>query len=156
MGTRRTARAKRNAAAHDVIRLGRFLPYCFNMLGYRLSLTNADLEVRQHRLSLQEWKVLSIVADRGPLTPHKIRALGTQDKSTISWAIKRLKQGGLVATGPARDHRTFDVAMTDEGWRYYEALVPEARRRAARGLRALSAAELRALRSLVEKLLPPR
>jgi DNA-binding MarR family transcriptional regulator len=148
------ARAKRKTGARNAIRLDQFLPYRFSLLGHRLSLGTADLRARHHRLTVQEWKVISIVADRGPVTPVEIRRRGTQDKSTISWAIKRLKQRGLIATAPrARDGRTFDVTMTEEGWHFYEALMPVARRRAAQGLRALSTAELRTLQRLVDKLL---
>lgn len=148
------ARSKKNPGARGVIRLDEFLPYRFSLLGHRLSLAAADLSARRHRLTVQEWKVLSIVADQGPLTPFEIRRRGTQDKSTISWAIKRLKHRGLVATEPrAKDGRTFDVAMTEAGWRFYQALAPEARRRAKRGLAALSPAEVKTLQRLVEKLL---
>jgi MarR family transcriptional regulator, lower aerobic nicotinate degradation pathway regulator len=137
-----------------VIRLDTFLPYRFIVLGHKLSLTNADLRAQGHRLTLQEWKVLSLVADCGPTTPFEIRRLGTQDKSTISWAIKRLKARGFVATKPrAQDGRTFDVALSAEGWRYYRALVPVARGRARQGLCVLSAAEQRTLERLVGKLL---
>ena len=148
------ARTKSKPGARDVIRLDEFLPYRFSLLGHRLSLATADLRARHHRLTVQEWKILSIVADHGPLTPFEIRRRGTQDKSTISWAIKRLKHRGFIATEPrAKDGRTFDVAMTREGWRFYQALVPEARRRAKQGLSALTAAEVKALQRLVDKLL---
>jgi DNA-binding MarR family transcriptional regulator len=151
------ARAKGKSGARGAIRLDQFLPYRFSLLGHRLSLGAADLRARHHRLTVQEWKVISIVADGAPVTPVEIRRRGTQDKSTISWAIKRLKQRGLVATAPrARDGRTFEVTMTEEGWRFYAALVPEARRRAAAGLRALNAAERRTLLRLVDKLLARR
>jgi DNA-binding MarR family transcriptional regulator len=148
------ARRKGKTGARDVIRLEQFLPYLFSLLSHRLSLGAADLRARRHRLTVQEWKVISIVADLGPLTPFEIRRRGTQDKSTISWAVKRLRQRGLVRTAPrARDGRTFDVAMTEEGWRFYEALVPEARRRAKHSLGALSAAELGTLQRLIGKVL---
>lgn len=141
--------------ARGVIRLDAFLPYRFIVLGHKLSLTNADLRAEGHRLTLQEWKVLSLAADHGPTTPFEIRRLGTQDKSTISWAIKRLKARGFVATKPrAEDARTFDVALSAAGWRYYRALAPLARRRARQGLRALSRAEQRTLEKLIDKLLP--
>jgi DNA-binding MarR family transcriptional regulator len=148
------ARPKETRGAGNAIRLDEFLPYRFSLLGHRLSLATADLSARNHQLTVQEWKVMSIVADGGPLTPFDIRRRGTQDKSTISWAIKRLKHRGFIATEPrAKDGRTFDVAMTRAGWRFYEALVPEARRRAKQGLRALSAAEIKTLQRLVDKLL---
>jgi len=149
------ARASKRSRARDVIRLDAFLPYRFVLLGHRLSLTNADLAAHRYPLTLQEWKVLSIVADHGPLTPFEIRSRGTQDKSTISWALKRLKRGGLVATTPRlHDGRTFDAALSAQGWRIYRSLAPQARRRARDGLRALTAAEQRALHRLIDKLLP--
>jgi DNA-binding MarR family transcriptional regulator len=146
--------AKAKTKAREAIRLDGFLPYCFALLAHRLGLGADALHARGHRVTMQEWKVVAIVADGGPLTPHEIRRRGTQDKSTISWALKRLKRRGLVATVPrARDGRTFDVALTGEGWRFYAALAKEARRRAARGLAVLSAAERRALLRLARKLL---
>lgn len=139
--------------AHRAIRLDKFLPYLFSMLGHRLLLSNAELEADGHRLTAQEWKVISIIADRRSLTPSEIGRFGTQDKSTISWAIKRLKKRGLIATGPrASDARTFEVSMTPRGWALYETLAPRARRRAAEGLAALSPEEMRVLTRLVTKL----
>ena len=82
----------RKPRARDVIRLDEFLPYRLSLLAHRLALSNSELHVRRHRLTLQEWKILSIIADHAPLTPVAIRRRGTQDKSTISWAIKRLVQ----------------------------------------------------------------
>ena len=141
--------------ARDVIRLDRFLPYRLSLLAHRLSLSNSDLHVRRHRLTLQEWKILSIIADHAPLTPVAIRRLGTQDKSTISWAIKRLLQRGFItARRSAGDGRTFEVRMSGAGWKYYDALAAKARRRARAVLAPLGAAELRALRRIVEKLSP--
>ena len=141
-------------AGRDVIRLDDFLPYRVTVLAHRLSLTAADLLAARPRLTLQEWKVMAIVADRGPLTPVAIRRRGTQDKSTVSWAIKRLKRRGLVATRPKDgDGRTFDVALTEPGWKYYGAIVPKSRRRAAATLGRLSPAEARTLKRLVDELL---
>jgi DNA-binding MarR family transcriptional regulator len=102
---------------------------------------------------VQEWKVLSIIADGGPLMPSAIRRLGTQDKSTISWALRRLESRGFVARkSAARDARSFEVALTAAGWRYYEAVIPVARRRARDILKRLGRKELAELRRLVAKL----
>jgi DNA-binding MarR family transcriptional regulator len=147
------SRATSKTRAHRAIRLDRFLPYLFSVLGHRLSLGNAELAAKGHRLTVQEWKVISIIADHGALTPSEIGRFGTQDKSTISWAIKRLKKRGLVATGPRpRDGRTFEASMTPRGWAFYETLAPKARRRATEGLAALSPEEVRVLTRLVTRL----
>ena len=74
--------------------------------------------------------MLSIIADSGPLVPADIRRLGTQDKSTISWAIKRLEERGFLSRQPrSHDARTFEVSLSDEGWKYYDH-VGRSRRKA--------------------------
>ena len=145
-------RPAKKTAARRAIRLDKFLPYLFSVLGHRLSLGNAELAANGHRLTVQEWKVISIIADRGALTPSEIGRHGTQDKSTISWAIQRMKRQGLVATkSKARDGRTFEVEMTERGWDLYEALATAARRRAKDGFAGLTGEEMRTLTRLVAK-----
>lgn len=149
-------RPSSKAKTPRAIRLDRYLPYLFSLLGHRFLLGNDELEAHGHRLTAQEWKVLAIVADRRAATPSEIGRFGTQDKSTISWAIKRLKKRGLIATRPKPgDARTFEASMTPRGWALYETLASRARRRAAEGLAALSAEERRVLTRLVTRLARP-
>jgi DNA-binding MarR family transcriptional regulator len=116
-------------------------------------LSSADLVFDGESLTLQEWKVLSIVADSGPMTPFEIKRHGTQEKSTISWAIKRLDaRGFLERRSDPGDRRTFTVRLSDEGWTCYRALIPKARRRARRLLAVLSPDEAAALQRIVDKL----
>ncbi|HEX7007135.1 MAG TPA: MarR family transcriptional regulator [Alphaproteobacteria bacterium] len=139
----------------DIIRLKSFLPYRLSLLAHRLSLGNADLEAGRHRLTVQEWKVMAIIADHGPLMPADIRRHGTQDKSTISWAIKRLQQRGfLIRRAKDGDGRTFEVRLSEAGWAYYGAIAPKSRRRFRDAAKRLSRAELAQLRRLVDKLDP--
>ena len=140
----------------DVIRLEEFLPYRVARLDDRLLVKNSNLRVGRHRLTTQEWKVLSITADHGPLTPAAIRRRSTQDKSTISWAIKRLEKRAFLVKQPANgDGRTFEVALGKAGWSYYDAIVPKARKLERDVLKALTKAELKEFRRLVEKLTQP-
>ena len=149
------ARSTKNRGARDVIRLDTFLPYRVARLDDRLLIKNSDLQVGRHRLTTQEWKVLSIVADSGPVTPAEIRRRSTQDKSTISWSIKRLEQRGFLVKKPtADDGRTFQVALGRAGSAYYNAIVPKARELERDVLKALTRAELKEFRRLVEKLTP--
>jgi DNA-binding MarR family transcriptional regulator len=137
----------------DVIRLEEFLPYLVARLDDRLLVKNSNLRVGRHRLTTQEWKVLSITADHGPLTPAAIRRRSTQDKSTISWAIKRLEKRAFLVKQLAKgDDRTFQVALGKAGWSYYDAIVPKARKLERDVLKALTKAELKEFRRLVEKL----
>ena len=151
-----TLRPKRRTSARRApraIRLGTFIPYRMLLLVHRLTLANSELYATHHRLSVQEWRVLSIIADSGPLIPAEIRRLGTQDKSTISWAIKRLQHRGFLSRRPrARDARTFEVLLSDHGWRYYRSVAPLARRKAGAMLGKLTRAERGELHRLLAKL----
>ncbi len=144
-----------SAGARAAIRLKDFLPYQLSLLASHLALTNNELQWGEHKLSIQEWKVMAIVADAGPVTPVDIRRHGTQDKSTISWAIKRLqKQGLLLKRATPADGRTFEVLLSEAGWAYYDAIGKKARKRAREILGELGSEELRQFQRLVAKLLP--
>jgi DNA-binding MarR family transcriptional regulator len=143
-------RAKRQPRA---IRLESFIPYQMSLLTHRSTLVSSELHADRHRLTVQEWRVLSIIADKGPLVPAEIRRFGTQDKSTISWAIKRLQHRHMVVRQPrAHDGRTFEVSLNEQGWTYYRAVAPVARGKAQALLRQLTSAELAELRRLLAKL----
>jgi DNA-binding MarR family transcriptional regulator len=149
------ARSAKRGGGRDVIRLDEFLPYRVARLDDRLLVKNSDLHIGRHRLTTQEWKVLSIVAAYGPLTPADIRRRSTQDKSTISWAIKRLERRRfLEKTAAPGDGRTFRVALGGAGWSYYQRIVPKARALEREVLKTLTRDEVKALRRLVEKLTP--
>ncbi|MGZ5827348.1 MAG: MarR family winged helix-turn-helix transcriptional regulator [Xanthobacteraceae bacterium] len=124
-----------------------------SLLVHRLTLGNSELHARGHRLTVQEWRVLSIVADSGPIEPGDIRRHGTQDKSTISWAIKRLLQRKMIVRASlARDARTFEVSLGPEGRAYYNAVVPIARRKVRQIGKALKPAETKELLRLILKI----
>jgi DNA-binding MarR family transcriptional regulator len=146
----------RSAKKHgDVIRLDKFLPYRVALLDDRLLIKNSNLHVGPYRLTTKEWKILSIIAAYGPITPAEIRRRSTQDKSTISWSIKRLEKRAFLVKKPTPgDARTFAVALGKAGWAYYESIVPKARALEREALKALTRAELKEFRRLVEKLTP--
>jgi DNA-binding MarR family transcriptional regulator len=147
--------ARSKTKRRDVIALEKFLPYRVARLDDRLLIKNSNLHVGSHRLTTKEWKILSIIAAYGPLTPAEIRRRSTQDKSTISWSIKRLEQRAFLEKKPAAgDGRTFKVALGKAGWAYYDAIVPKARALEREALKALTSAELKQFRRLVEKLTP--
>lgn len=145
--------ARKKPTARDVIRLDQFLPYKLAKLGDRLLVKNTELDVGGHHLTTQEWKALAIIADHEPITPAGIRRHSTQDKSTISWAIKRLMRCGILIKSPAKDDaRTFQVSLSTAGWAYYRLIVPKARARERDIFKALTRTEVQQLRRLVEKL----
>jgi DNA-binding MarR family transcriptional regulator len=145
--------AKKKPAKRDVIRLDRFLPYKIAQLGERLLVKNTMLEAGGYRLTTQEWKALAIIADHEPITPAEIRRHSTQDKSTISWAIKRLTRCGILIKSAAKDDaRTFQVSLSTAGWAYYGLIVPQALKLERDLFKRLTRPEAREFRRLIDKL----
>jgi DNA-binding MarR family transcriptional regulator len=145
--------AKKKPAARDVIRLDKFLPYKVAQLSDRLLIKNAQLDAGGYRLTTQEWKALAIIANHQSMTPAEIRRHSTQDKSTISWAIKRLTRCGILIKTPAKsDARTFQVSLSMAGWAYYRLIVPQARVLERDIFKVLSRTEAQEFRRLVTKL----
>ena len=144
------------ARARKAIELDSFIPYRMSLLSHRMTLSSAELEADGARLTVQEWRVLSIIAESGPLIPADIRRFGTQDKSTISWAIKRLEERGfLLRQARSRDARTFEVLLSDGGWNWYLGRKPIAEGRAKAIISKLSRVERDELARLINKLDEP-
>jgi DNA-binding MarR family transcriptional regulator len=138
------------------IELDAFIPYRMSLLSHRMTLSVAELDVDDARLTVQEWRVLSIIAESGPLIPADIRRHGTQDKSTISWAIKRLEQRGfLLRQSRSRDARTFEVLLSDRGWDWYLGRKPIAEGKSKAILSRLTREERDELARLINKLDEP-
>lgn len=151
--TANTIAAKTTDRPVGTIRLADFLPYRLGALGHRLTVTESDLGIVPFAITLPEWKVLAIVADRGPIMPVDIRRLGTQPKATVSRLVARLLELGLLGKrAKAGDGRTFEVFLTEQGWRVYGMLVPRARRLEARIAQALSPRECDELERLIGKI----
>ena len=139
--------------ATGAIRLADFLPYRFGALGHRLTLSEAELRESPVPVTLPEWKVLAIVADRGPVMPVEIGRLGTQPKATVSRLVARLVEIGLLGRRPKTgDARTFELFLTDQGWRVYGALAPRAWALEAKIAEALSPRERGTLAHLIGKI----
>lgn len=145
--------ASRPRRARAILELESFLPYRVAGLARRLSRAIEDTQRSEHRLAVKDWKLMQVMARHGRLAPADIRRMGTQDKATISRAIKCLLDRGLVAKEPHEgDSRTFDVAFTEAGWAMYEAIVPRVKRRQAELLAALTPAEAKEFTRLLDKL----
>jgi DNA-binding MarR family transcriptional regulator len=145
--------ARKARASRDVIRLDQFLPYKIAQLSDRLLINNAQLAAGGHKLTTQEWKALAIIADSGPMTPADIRRHSTQDKSTISWALKRLIRCGILIKTPSKgDARTFQVSLSTAGWAYYQLIVPQARALERDSFKILTRLEKQTFARLVKKL----
>jgi DNA-binding MarR family transcriptional regulator len=135
--------------------LADFLPYRLSVASNAVSravATGAGYESR-FGLSNAEWRVLAVVTAAGnPAQAALIEATG-MDKMTISRAVTGLAHRRLIdRVRDSGDRRTLRLAVTAEGRRIHDIVIPEARKVEARLLAALSPAEAETLRAALAKL----
>lgn len=107
--------------------LDQFIPY-------RLSVTSnvvSDVIARAYEalfgLSIPEWRVMAVVAERDGVTQQGICTATRMDKVTVSRATIALVDRGLVIRAPNRaDRRSRLLALTKPGRALYAEVAPKA------------------------------
>ncbi len=111
------------------------------------------LYLAKHDLSLPEWRMLSLLARRPPMSPREVNSISGMDKGQISRSLALLAEKRLVERRPdATDGRRQVISITRQGVRLFERILPDARRSQAALLNSLSIREREALRSIIAKL----
>jgi hypothetical protein len=145
--------ARSRTKRRDVIALERFLPYRVALLDDRLLIKNSNLHVG---LSTDHQGMEDSLDHRGLWPAHARRDSPPQRRTSRPSAGRSSgwSSAFLVKRAAAGDGRTFHVALGKAGWAYYDAIVPKARALEREALKALTPAELKELRRLIEKLTP--
>ncbi|MFM1856386.1 MAG: hypothetical protein RLZ83_1695 [Pseudomonadota bacterium] len=91
------------------------LSYRLSMVGFLLGRRTSQLYA-EHGLTVQQWKVLSVVFHHAPMPAVEIERWVTLDKAAISRAVAQLLRAGLVERRlRATDGRRADILLTDSG-----------------------------------------
>lgn len=131
-----------------------FLPYRLSLLSNTVSEGIASSYRDQHGLSVTEWRVLAILGRFPGVTASDVGARGAMDKVTVSRAVARLGEKGLVRReSDPRDRRRVALTLTRRGAALFEAVVPEALAYERRLHDALTREERRTFDQLLDKLL---
>lgn len=100
---------------------------------------------RRLRLSLSEWRVLVVVADRPGITAQDLADYIGLDKMSVSRAVRALAARGRMARkASARDRRRLHLFLTEAGWRVYDEIASSGAARERAVFAALGAREQRA------------
>ncbi|WP_035605836.1 MarR family winged helix-turn-helix transcriptional regulator [Hylemonella gracilis] len=80
----------------------------------------------RHGITRREWRLLALLADRGPLSPSELAEQGQLDRTRTSRSIGLLVDKALVLrqTSPA-DPRRARISLTAAGLRLYEDVFPQ-------------------------------
>lgn len=141
--------------ARTKIQLDRFLPYRLSVASNSVSQVIARAYEPSEGLSMQQWRVVAVLAEGGELTQQGIVAKTKMDKVTVSRAARALEERGILRRAPSKeDGRSLLLSLTDKGRKLYVRVVPQAidlERELLRGLSAREIADLEALLVRVEE-----
>ena len=148
------AHAHSFARAREALDLPRHLPYQIVHASSLLSVGFARLLQRRFRLGIREWRILAILGHAGPMAPSDLVGQAAYDKGTVSRALRRLEQRGLVRREPAaQGRRRWIVGLTAEGAALHDQIAPVARMRARILQAALSPEEMRVLSAALARII---
>ena len=148
-GEAATQSMKTRSVDHD---LEQAIPFLLARAGARMGNAFARA-LRAHDLSLSEWRVCASLLHVPRQTLSELAAHAATDLSALSRIVDRLAARTLVARMPCDvDGRAVRISLTPAGSRLAARIVPEARHYESVALHGFSAAETRALRSMLLRL----
>ncbi len=136
-----------------MLRLERFLPYRLSVASNAVSGRIAAVYRARFGLSIPEWRMVAVIAERGEPVQADLVAATAMDKMTVSRAVAALVARGLVRRSTsAHDRRTSRLSLTAEGRRLYNEVAPLALALEAELLAPFSADERAQLFEMLERL----
>lgn len=113
----------------------------------------AERSIAEAGLCLSDFAALEALLHKGPLTITEIQQKVLLASGSMTAAVDRLEQKGLIARGAsATDRRAKVLHLTPEGKRVVEAAFKRHAEQLEAAMAALSQSEKRSLYTLVKKL----
>lgn len=107
-----------------------------------------------HHLSLNEWRVLLVLANHARVAASEVAALTNLDKMSVSRAIAALlRRGRVVRKVDAADKRRMLLRLSAEGERLYERIGVPAKARERSLFRGIGDEDQKRLGGLLDRLI---
>ena len=150
----RSEKAPKNGPDVDEFALEGFLPYRLSLLSNTISQGISTAYRKPYGLSMMEWRVVAILGRFPGLTATDVMERGAMDKVTVSRAVKKLREKGLVEASPhSQDRRRLPLRLSSrKGRRLFRAVVPKALDYESRLLEVLSEDERNRFNRMLVKL----
>lgn len=103
-------------------------------------------------LSDFEWRVMSQVGDRAPMSLNELAAASSHDKGQLSRGVKRLVEAGLLVRESRRGERGVFISPTAEGRKVFEDLVRLAFQQNDALIEGVTGDELETFSRVIEKI----
>jgi DNA-binding MarR family transcriptional regulator len=109
---------------------------------------------RTHRLTLNAWRVLLVLANHPGVAASEVAVLTGLDKMSVSRSLASLvRQGRVIRRADAADRRRLLLRLSAEGERLYERIGAPASEREQRLFRGIDAAERATLGRMLDRLI---
>ena len=134
--------------------LEHFLPYRLSVVSNTVSQGIAHIYQQDHALTVIEWRIIAVLGRYPGLTASQVVERTVMDKVSISRAVKRLLERGLLKRrthGSDRRCRTLELTNTS-GKKTFESIVPRARNYEQVLLAGFDADEIQTLERLLSRL----
>ncbi len=133
--------------------LEKFLPYRLSIASYMVSDVIAGAYRSMFGLSIPEWRLVTVLAQRGQASQFELRAATRMDKVTVSRAAAALVSRALVDRSPnPEDQRSHRLALTESGRSLYAEIAPKALELERELLIGFSPQEVSALEAMLVRL----
>lgn len=130
-----------------------YLPYLLGRASYVMN-KDFDGDVKAAGLSPLEWRTLATLSDRDGLTVGALCRKAVAQQPTLTKAIKRLDEAGLVRReDDAADLRKTRVFISARGREVAGELIRAAKKHEAQMVRSLGAAQIETLKSALSQIL---
>lgn len=129
-----------------------YLPYLLNRAGARIATAFGE-EMRRLGTSLQAWRVLAALRERGGRRMGDLSTTTSIEVSTLTRLVDNMEQKGLVARRrDADDTRAVLLHVTPAGRRLTRRILPIAERYEEVALKGFGAAEGETLKAALRRL----
>jgi len=135
------------------LKLEDFLPYRLSVLSNLVSSAIAGAYSEQFGLTIQEWRVVAILARYPGISAKQVTERGAMDKVQVSRAVRRLLTEGLIERERDKsDRRSSCLRLSTAGWRIYDRIIPLAQQYEKDLIEVLDESERQHLNRLLQKL----
>jgi MarR family transcriptional regulator, organic hydroperoxide resistance regulator len=139
-----------SVAPTKTIRLEDFLPFLINRVGVALAANFSATGLRARGLSINDWRVLAILANRRRQRQVDLAEMTSIDPSTLSRLVARLIRMGLVTRLRSRkSDREVEVQLTAKGRTTVQELTPIAARNHQMATRGVSSARIALMKDVL-------
>ena len=135
------------------LRLNERIGYRFSLITKRLNQKLATVHSKQFGISVNNWKIMSVIAFFGPLSATELGARTSLDADKISRSIDNLvHQGYVIRKQSEVDRRKIILSLSSPGQRVHDKVEAVASSLETGFLSVLTTQERRALHAVLAKL----